>query len=156
RGHRHGAGRPVGRRVLRAVGQERLMSTPAITLRGVGKHFAQRRSSRNVVLADVDLTIEPGEFISLVGASGCGKTTLLRMIAGLARIDAGTIHVRGEQVRGVPPRIGFVFQESALLPWKTVRENVELGLNEIRGSLAKSDAETMVDERLELVGLGSY
>jgi ABC-type nitrate/sulfonate/bicarbonate transport system ATPase subunit len=132
------------------------MSTPAIALQGVGKHFAQRRSSRNVVLIDVNLTIEPGEFVSLVGASGCGKTTLLRMIAGLAPIDAGTIHVHEKEVRGVPPRIGFVFQESALLPWRTVRENVAVGLNEIRGSLSKARAAEMVDERLELVGLTAY
>jgi NitT/TauT family transport system ATP-binding protein len=132
------------------------MSGPAIELSGVGKTFAQRRNSRNVVLLDVNLTIEQGEFVSLVGASGCGKTTLLRMMAGLAPYENGEIRVHGKAVRGVPPRIGFVFQDSALLPWKTLRENVAIGLNEIRGSLSKAQAERMVDERLELVGLHAY
>jgi ABC-type nitrate/sulfonate/bicarbonate transport system ATPase subunit len=129
---------------------------PVIAIRGVGKHFAQRRGSRNVVLEDVNLEVRAGEFVSLVGASGCGKTTLLRMIAGLAPYQPGTIEVSGRLVRGVPPRIGFVFQDSALLPWRTIRENVALGLNEVRRTMSKTEAREAVDERLELVGLTAY
>ena len=104
-----------------------------IEIKGVGKHFQQRKGTLNVVLEDIDLTIRRGEFVSLVGQSGCGKTTLLRMIAGLAPYSPGEIKVNGKVVRTVPPRIGFVFQNAALLPWKTVHENVLLGLNETRG-----------------------
>jgi NitT/TauT family transport system ATP-binding protein len=131
------------------------VSPPVIEIEGVGKHFAQRRDSRNVVLRDVNLAVEPGEFVSLVGASGCGKTTLLRMIAGLAPYEPGTIKVNGELVRGVPPRIGFVFQDSALLPWRTIRQNVAIGLNEVRRSLTSEQADAKVDRALELVGLSA-
>jgi NitT/TauT family transport system ATP-binding protein len=127
-----------------------------IEIRGVGKHFAQRRGERNVVLEDVNLEVRPGEFVSLVGASGCGKTTLLRMIAGLSSYAPGTITVAGEPVRGVPPRIGFVFQDSALLPWRTIRQNVAIGLNQTRGTLPKAEAQARVEAQLELVGLAGY
>jgi ABC-type nitrate/sulfonate/bicarbonate transport system ATPase subunit len=129
------------------------MADPMIEIEGVGKQFAQKKGSANVVLTDVDLTIKRGEFVSLVGQSGCGKTTLLRMIAGLAPYDAGTIKVAGRRITSVPPRIGFVFQNAALLPWKTVRQNVLLGLNETRKSLTKEEKEAKVQHQLELTGL---
>lgn len=133
-------------------------STPeiAIEIRGVGKHFSQRRKSRNVVLADVNLDIVRGEFVSVVGASGCGKTTLLRMLGGLAPYDEGTITMNGKVVRGVPPRIGFVFQDSALLPWRTIRQNVAVGMNERRHELTRRDVRERVDAQLALVGLSAF
>jgi NitT/TauT family transport system ATP-binding protein len=131
-------------------------NAPVIEITGVGKHFAQRRGTRNVVLEDVNLEVRAGEFVSLVGASGCGKTTLLRMIAGLAPYQPGAIKVNGQVVRGIPPRIGFVFQDSALLPWRSIRENVAVGLNEVRGSLSREEARARVDARLDLVGLTDY
>jgi NitT/TauT family transport system ATP-binding protein len=127
---------------------------PLIEIEGVGKHFQQRRGSLNVVLEDVNLTIRRGEFVSLVGQSGCGKTTLLRMIAGLAPYAPGDIRVDGRLVTRVPPRIGFVFQSAALLPWKTVTENVMLGLNETRRSLTRQEKQDKVQRQLELTGLG--
>src|SRR4051812_8556574 len=126
---------------------------PMIEIQGVGKTFAQRKGSANVVLADVDLTIRRGEFVSLVGQSGCGKTTLLRMIAGLAPYDTGEVKVAGRRVTGVPPRIGFVFQHAALLPWKTVRQNVLLGLNETRKTLSREEKEQKVQHQREMTGL---
>src|SRR3954468_16049799 len=129
---------------------------PVIEITGVGKHFAQRRGTRNVVLEDINLEVHAGEFVSLVGPSGCGKTTLLRMIAGVAPYEPGAIEVNGQLVRGIPPRIGFVFQDAALLPWRSIRENVAIGLNEIRSSLSREEARARVDERLELVGLTEY
>jgi NitT/TauT family transport system ATP-binding protein len=129
---------------------------PVIQIEGVGKHFQQRKGSRNVVLEDVHLHVERGEFVSVVGRSGCGKTTLLRMIAGLAPYEPGTIRVHGRVVRGVPPRVGFVFQSSALLPWKSVRANVETGLNEVRRSLSREERRKLVDRQLDLMGLSRY
>jgi ABC-type nitrate/sulfonate/bicarbonate transport system ATPase subunit len=128
---------------------------PMIEISGVGKAFARRKDSANVVLQDVNLTIGRGEFVSLVGQSGCGKTTLLRMIAGLAPYDAGEIKVAGRPVTKVPPRIGFVFQNAALLPWKTVKANVMLGLNELRRTLSKQEKEEKVMRQLELTGLAN-
>ena len=124
-----------------------------IEIEGVGKHFQQRKGSANVVLEDVNLRVRQGEFVSVVGRSGCGKTTLLRMIAGLAPYAPGTIRVRGQVVRTVPPRVGFVFQNAALLPWLSVRKNVELGLNEVRRDLTKQQRRELVDRQLELTNL---
>jgi ABC-type nitrate/sulfonate/bicarbonate transport system ATPase subunit len=131
-------------------------SEPVIQVQGVGKHFQQRSGTANVVLEDVNLEVHRGEFVSLVGASGCGKTTLLRMIAGLAQYRPGTIRVNGAVVRRVPPRVGFVFQDSALLPWKSVHQNVLMGLNEIRKTLSAAEKKEKVDRQLELMGLSGY
>jgi ABC-type nitrate/sulfonate/bicarbonate transport system ATPase subunit len=133
-----------------------MASGSMIEIQGVGKHFQQRKGTRNVVLQDIDLNVRRGEFVSLVGQSGCGKTTLLRMIGGLAPYAPGEIKVNGETVRSVPPRIGFVFQNAALLPWKTVHENVLLGLNETRGSFSRDEKRQKVERQLELTGLAEF
>lgn len=132
------------------------MSDLAIQIDGVGKQFQQRKGTANVVLKDCDLAVRRGEFVSLVGQSGCGKTTLLRMVAGLAPYSPGTIRVNGEVVRGVPPRVGFVFQNAALLPWKTVRENLVIGLNETRREVSRTEKRDRVEEQLELMGLSRF
>ncbi|MDQ1732966.1 MAG: NitT/TauT family transport system ATP-binding protein [Pseudonocardiales bacterium] len=128
----------------------------AIDVAAVGKRYGQRRGSANVALRDVNLSVQSGEFVSLVGASGCGKTSLIRMIGGLAPYSTGSITIDGDPVRGVPKRLGFVFQDAALMPWRSVRENVAMGLNEISKSLSKSDARSRVHEQLELVGLTKF
>jgi len=133
-----------------------MASGSMIEIQGVGKHFQQRKGTLNVVLQDIDLNVRRGEFVSLVGQSGCGKTTLLRMIGGLAPYAPGEIKVNGETVRSVPPRIGFVFQNAALLPWKTVHENVLLGLNETRGSFSRDEKRQKVERQLELTGLAEF
>ena len=129
-----------------------------ISARGVGKHYSQRskKKSANVVLQNVNLEVRQGEFVSLVGASGCGKTTLLRMLGGLAPYYPGEIYTNGKLVRGIPPRIGFVFQDSALLPWRSIAQNVAVGLNEGRRRLTKEQARANVANALELVGLTEY
>lgn len=103
---------------------------------------------------DVSLTIRRGEVVSLVGPSGCGKTTLLKMMVGLIGADEGTIHLRDEEVRGIPHNIGFVFQEPALLPWKSVHRNVELALDAKRMPAAEKRA--AVARYLELTGLADF
>jgi NitT/TauT family transport system ATP-binding protein len=127
-----------------------------IEIRGVGKHFPQKSGTLNVVLEDVNLEVRRGEFVGLVGQSGCGKTTLLRMIAGLAPYEHGEIKVAGRVVTSVPPRIGFVFQNAALLPWKTVHQNVMLGLNETRHSLTRQEKNEKVLHQLEMTGLSKF
>jgi ABC-type nitrate/sulfonate/bicarbonate transport system ATPase subunit len=132
------------------------MAETMIEIRGVGKHFQQRKGSPNVVLENIDLDIRRGEFVSLVGQSGCGKTTLLRMIAGLAPYSPGEIKVNGKVVQSVPPRIGFVFQNAALLPWKTVRQNVMIGLNETRREFSAEEKRAKVEHQLELTNLSKF
>jgi len=105
-----------------------------IELSGVSKRYARpgKGAEPLTVLSNVSLAIEEGSFVSLIGASGCGKTTMLRMMSGLVPYDEGTILVDGELVRGVPPSIGFVFQEPALLPWRTVHDNLAFALQRAR------------------------
>ncbi|MGB9013330.1 MAG: ABC transporter ATP-binding protein [Aeromicrobium sp.] len=98
----------------------------------------------------MNLSIGPGEIVALIGASGCGKSTLLREICGLDRPDAGEIVIDDQPVRTVEARCAVAFQEPRLLPWRTVRDNVHLGLP--RGT-GRVDGDDRVDELLELVGL---
>jgi NitT/TauT family transport system ATP-binding protein len=91
--------------------------TPAISLGGVDKTFGSGKGAVTALRA-VDLDVEDGEFVCLIGASGCGKSTILNLVAGLDQPSAGTVDVRG--------RTALMFQESALFPWLTVAANVEL------------------------------
>ncbi len=105
------------------------------------------------VLDGIDLAVGPGEFVALLGPSGCGKSTLLRLIAGLERPRAGRIFM-GEQEVGAPgPSRILVFQDATLYPWRTVRQNVALGL-EARGLLRAGSGR--IDHVLRLVGLDGF
>jgi NitT/TauT family transport system ATP-binding protein len=128
----------------------------AIELTGVGKRYGPNSAKSSIAVRDVTFGVESGEFISLVGASGCGKTTLIRLIGGLVKCSRGSITVGGNVVKGVPPRLGFVFQDAALMPWRSARENVEMGLNEVRRTLTKAERKSKVNEVLDLVGLGAF
>lgn len=88
------------------------------------------------VFDQIDCRVEQGEFLTIVGPSGCGKTTLLRMIAGLEEISAGEIRLNGEHLNGCNEKVGLVFQEYALFPWRKLRQNIEVGL-EIKGVPAR-------------------
>ncbi|MGO3151757.1 MAG: ABC transporter ATP-binding protein [Galactobacter sp.] len=119
-----------------------------VHLNGVGQRFGTHQ-----VLTDVDLTVPAGEIVSILGPSGCGKSTLLRAVAGLDAPTGGTVTIGDQPVSGLDPRCGVGFQEPRLLPWRTVRANVELGLP--RGT-AKAEGATRVNELLRLVGLTSH
>ncbi|MGH2515854.1 MAG: ABC transporter ATP-binding protein, partial [Ktedonobacterales bacterium] len=105
-------------------------------------------------LADVSLSASEGEFVSLIGTSGCGKTTLLRMMSGLTPCDQGSIYLSGRLVRGVPPAIGFVFQEPALLPWRTVHDNLAFALKPRQ--LPRDEVERRIGDSLDLTGLREF
>ncbi|QGJ71019.1 Aliphatic sulfonates import ATP-binding protein SsuB [Planctomycetales bacterium 10988] len=102
---------------------------------------------------DLNLAIESGEILSLVGPSGCGKSTLLRMIAGLERPTAGHLQLDGKSpgARNASLRIGYVFQEPHLLPWRTVRDNIRLPL-ELQG-VSYEEQQAEVDQVLDLIEL---
>jgi sulfonate transport system ATP-binding protein len=87
-----------------------------------------KRFSREVVLQDVSLEVQPSEIVGLIGPSGCGKSTLLRLISGLERGHSGRLAIDGREVVGPSRSVGFMFQEPRLLPWLTVRDNIALGL----------------------------
>jgi ABC-type nitrate/sulfonate/bicarbonate transport system ATPase subunit len=105
------------------------------------------------VLGNISFDVRQGEIVSLIGESGCGKTTLLRIIQGLIRLDSGSIVVDGAVVKTPGRDRGFVFQQASLLPWRTARQNVEFGL-ELQG-IPKADRTQRAAALLELVGLGS-
>jgi NitT/TauT family transport system ATP-binding protein len=105
------------------------------------------------VLQDVNLSIEPGEFVALLGPSGCGKSTLLRLVAGLEPPRTGTLREDDVRIRGPHPSRVVVFQDPTLFPWRTVWDNVALGL-EAQGILKHH--RQRVDDALELVGLSAF
>lgn len=129
-------------------------SSSPLSLRSVSKSFGS-----TVALADVDLTMRPGELLALVGPSGCGKSTLLRLVAGLLGTDSGRILLGDEVVddgrsRLDPERrhVGLVFQEHALFPHLSVNQNVSFGLR----SMSRREREAQRDRWLEMVGLAGY
>ena len=123
-----------------------------LEIRGLSKTFLG--DTRTVYALDrVNLDVRRGEFISLVGTSGCGKTTLLRIIDGLDDADSGEILLDGTRLHGVSQDMSYVFQDINLLPWRSVVDNVALGL-EVRG-VGKSERRARAMEVLEMVGLAS-
>ena len=129
------------------------MAAAAISLKGASKTFGSDRN-RVDALVDIDLDVGQAEFLAVVGASGCGKSTLLRLVAGLLAPTRGEVLIGGRRIDGPDPGIGIVFQTPVLLPWRTVRRNVELQLD-IRG-ISTPGARQHVDELLNLVGLSGF
>jgi len=107
-----------------------------------------------VAVQDVNLKVGDGEFLSIVGPTGCGKSTILNAIAGLLKPAQGTVSIDGSAVQGVQNNIGYLFQQDALLPWKTAFQNVELGLM-FRG-VAEDERRAKVMAWLEKVGLKGF
>ncbi|MFC7216088.1 ABC transporter ATP-binding protein [Saliphagus sp. GCM10025334] len=118
-------------------------SQPVLQIHELDKSY-QSKSGLELVLTDLDLTLEQGEFKCILGRSGCGKSTLLKCIAGLENYESGTI-------KGDLDNIGYVFQEDRLLNWRTVRENISLAL-ESKG-IPRSKHDERIQRYLELVGL---
>src|SRR5438552_10305922 len=102
-------------------------SISAIELRNVTKRFRTPTGEAYTALRDLNLNVAPGEFVAVVGPTGCGKSTTLGLISGLERPSAGEVEVMGEPVQGIDPRIGYVFQADAVFPWKNVLNNVATG-----------------------------
>ncbi|MEU7876830.1 ABC transporter ATP-binding protein [Microbispora bryophytorum] len=123
----------------------------AVDVQGVSKVFADDKGREVHALRDVTFQVRRSEIVALTGRSGCGKTTLLRIIMGLEHPTSGTVKVDGEPVHGCGPNRGIVFQNAELLPWRTALANVEFGL-EARG-LPKAERRAAAERAIELVGL---
>ncbi len=132
---------------------------PALRLANVTCRFADRdrKGEAYTAVADATLTIEVGEFVSVVGPTGCGKSTLLNVAAGLLDPSAGSVEVFGQPLRaadGVNRRAGYMFQADALMPWRTGIDNVVAGL-EFRG-VPRAEARAQGEEWLRRVGLAGF
>lgn len=121
---------------------------PFITLEGVTKRW----SNGATVLDGITFKAERGEFISLIGPSGCGKSTLLRLLAGLSPVSSGSLRLDGMLPESAREIMSFIFQDATLLPWRTVRSNVELGL-ELEGKTTESQRRATSTALLQLAGL---
>jgi len=121
---------------------------PHVVIRGVGKRF---QVGDGEALARIDATIERGAFVCLIGASGCGKSTLLRVVAGFEEPTTGEVLVEGKPVTAPGSDRGMVFQDYALFPWMTVRQNIGFGPRQRQ--LPRKEVEDIADEFVKLVGL---
>jgi NitT/TauT family transport system ATP-binding protein len=131
----------------------KLPMAPLLSVEGVSKEFSTR--GRKVLALDsLSVTVDVGEFVTIVGPSGCGKSTLLNLIVGLLQSSSGRILFRNHPINGINPEIGYVTQKDNLLPWRTLVQNVELAL-EIRGVQAR-ERRHRAEELIERVGLGDF
>ena len=102
-------------------------SSPAIELINVSRRFITPDGKSMTALRDFNMSVARGEFVAVVGPTGCGKSTTLNLVTGLAKPSAGEVRVMGAPVNGIDPRIGFAFQTDALFPWRSVLDNVVAG-----------------------------
>lgn len=130
-------------------------STPIVSIENVSKVFGNGANS-TTALHRVNLSIQPGEFVSLIGPSGCGKSTLLRLVADLLQPTEGTIRVKGKTPRQarLDRDYGMVFQSPVLYDWRTVKRNVQLPLEIMR--YPPAERERLAEEMLALVGLAEF
>ena len=124
---------------------------PKVVFEKVNKVF-ERRGADLEVLANIDLSVAPGEFVCLLGPSGCGKSTLLNISGGFEQPTSGRVLIDGEPVQGPNPRRVFVFQEYGIFPWASVWDNVALGLRH----LSKDEQHTIVSRVIDLVSLTGF
>jgi nitrate/nitrite transport system ATP-binding protein len=123
-----------------------------LEVRGLRKSYVTPRGTTDV-LGGVDLALEEGEFVAIVGYSGSGKTTLVSLVAGLLAPDAGAIVLDGQPVRDPGPERGVVFQQYSLLPWMTVYDNVALAVDAVNPGLAAAARRRLTEELVALVNL---
>ncbi len=125
---------------------------PLIEIQGASKGFGLP-GSRSEVLKDVNLSVEEGEFVVIVGYSGSGKSTLINLISGLVTPDTGVAMISGEKITGPGPDRGLVFQNYSLLPWLTVEENIALAVDEVFRDWTSGQRKAHVQKHIAMVKL---
>ena len=131
-------------------------NTPALELEGVTRRFParERHAPAFTAIERLSFRVAPGEFVALVGPSGCGKSTVLNLVAGLDLPTEGTVRLGGERVAGPSGHVGFMLQKDLLLPWRSIRRNVEFGL-EARG-LSAAERAARIERELRRCRLTEY
>lgn len=129
-------------------------SPPAIQITGVTRRFLTPEGTFHTAMHDFSLTVKRGEFVCVVGPTGCGKSTTLNLVTGLITPSAGQVRVMGQPVNGIDQRVGFVFQSDALFPWRNVLDNVAAGPR-YRG-VSKAEANDKARHWIARVGLGKF
>ncbi|ANG99337.1 nitrate ABC transporter ATP-binding protein [Brucella pseudogrignonensis] len=137
-----------------SASRQTTLSLPAINLNNVQISFALANGQRFDAVAESNLQVADHEFVAIVGPTGCGKSTLLNAVAGLLVPASGRVEIEGQPLRGLNRKAGYLFQQDALMPWKTVLENVAIGL-EVAGT-AKADARAKAEQWLTKVGLANF
>ncbi|QDL36371.1 ABC transporter ATP-binding protein [Rhodoferax sediminis] len=129
-------------------------NTPAIDFRDVSLRFISADGNATVALRNFTMSVARGEFVAIVGPTGCGKSTTLNMITGLLRPTVGEVDVMGQPVQGIDPRIGFVFQADAVFPWRSVADNVAAG--PLFRGMPKKQAHALAADWIARVGLDTF
>ncbi len=125
-----------------------------LSIKNISKSFVEKGGETLEVVHDINLDVYENEFVVLLGPGRCGKSVLMNMIEGLIEPSSGSIVLDGEAIKGSDPRIGMVFQTMALMPWKTVMENTELGLK--FAGVPKKERRMIAQKNIELVGLKGF
>lgn len=142
--------------MARIIERGKPAGTPLISARDVTVRYDVARTGKKLTAIEgVDLDVQEGEFVTVLGPSGCGKTTFMNVIAGLVRPTSGVVLIDGQPVTGPGPDRAVVFQDYALLPWRSVFDNVKFGL-EMQKHLRGADWRDRVQEAIELVGLKGF
>ncbi len=129
-------------------------TAPILQARNIALGYAHAKSEFNLVLSDFSLDLQHGELVALLGPSGVGKSSLLRVLAGLDQPHAGQVELFGQVLNRPHARAAFVFQQPSLLPWLTVQENIAFGLSfKNQPQISKSDAHQRVQSAMQEVGL---
>jgi NitT/TauT family transport system ATP-binding protein len=124
---------------------------PKLSVRNLSKSYPNGDNEVVEVLDNISFDVHEGELLAIVGPSGCGKTTLLKIIAGLLEPDEGQVVIDGEEVQPGHNRVGYIFQQESLFPWRTVRRNIQFGLEV--ANINSSEMKARVDEIIEIVGM---
>ncbi len=124
---------------------------PKLSVRNLSKAYPNGNFEVVEVLENISFDVNEGELLAIVGPSGCGKTTLLKIVAGLLEPDEGQVFIDGGEVHPGHNRVGYIFQQESLFPWRTVRQNIEFGLEVAK--VESLEMKTRVDEIIEIVGM---
>jgi len=130
------------------------MAPPLIELVGATKRFPSGSGTVHTAVRDLTMTVNPGEFVAVVGPTGCGKSTTLSLVSGLQPPSAGAVRVNGTDVKSIPDGVGYMFQTDAVMPWRSVLENVASGPR-FRG-VPKAEARAQAVDWIARVGLAGF